>query len=80
MTPKKLPVSRFVCQLIVDNKFTHDEIASKVEKKYPDSKFTGMRVVKYYINFIALGKMKKAGFPSSSLPTQRKKKIARRIK
>lgn len=73
---KGKPFSVTVCELIVADKLSKEQIASKISKEYPGVGFNGMKAVMYYINFITLGKMVKAGFATDSVPDSLRKKTA----
>jgi len=59
---KKPPLSRFVCDLLIQSKFTDAQIAAKVKQSYPKCRHNDEKVVHYYRNFINLGKMAGSGF------------------
>lgn len=72
---KKKPLSRFICELIVNGDLSDDMIVKRAAAAYPDYKVVDKRAVSYYRNFIDKGRMEKLGFPPSKKAT---KKVAKK--
>lgn len=67
-----------VCEYITEGKLSKEQIATKIAKEYPGVKFNGMKAVMYYMNFITLGKMRRAGFEPDSIPDSLRKEVVKK--
>jgi hypothetical protein len=64
----KVPLSRFVANLIVQGKLSDEKIVEKTQAEYPKYKHTDLKTVSYYRKFLNEGKLEKAGFKKPRKP------------
>lgn len=63
---EKKSLSKYVCELITERKYTDEQILSKMKGSYSSYAGLNLRTISYYRRYLNLGKMEKAGFSKPS--------------